>query len=322
MATAPAPVVPSTGTPRRADPGARRGPTGPGRTSRLVPLAFIAPNLLGLLAFTLVPVLSGLAISFTNWNVVSGIDGIQYAGVTNFTNLFADIDFWKALGRTLFYAGFGVSLSIAFGLLLALGLNQPVVGRGLLRAVFFVPSMVNAVAIGMVWLLVLNPTSGLLNRALGFLGIDEPPTWLVSETWALPALVLIHVWAAMGYTAVIYLAALQDMPQDLYEAAMVDGANLWRRFTTVTWPGLMPTTTFLAITSLIGTSQGFGLIAFLTQGGPGDSSTTVLAYYMYQNGFQYYKFGYAAAIGVVTFVGVLALTMLMWRYQRGRGLYT
>ena len=320
MATTQAPVVPSKATqPVRSTGG---GPSGPGQVRRFVPWLFIAPNLLGLLAFTLVPVLAGLTISFTNWNVVSGLEGIEYAGVTNFTNLFADVNFWKALARTIFYAGLGVSLSIAFGLLLALALNEPVVGRGLLRAVFFVPSMVNAVAIGMVWLLVLNPTSGLLNRGLGFLGIDEPPGWLVSDTWALPALVLIHVWAAMGYTAVIYLAALQDMPQDLYEAAMVDGANVWRRFTTVTWPGLMPTTTFLAITSLIGTSQGFGLIAFLTQGGPGDSSTTVLAYYMYQNGFQYYKFGYAAAIGVVTFVGVLALTMVMWRYQRGRGLYT
>ncbi|GAA5011285.1 carbohydrate ABC transporter permease [Actinopolymorpha pittospori] len=298
------------------------GSTGPGGIRRWVPWAFIAPNLIGLFVFTLVPVFAGLAISFTNWNVVSGLGGIQYAGVTNFTNLFSDVEFWRALARTVFYAGMGVTLSIGLGLLLALALNQPVLGRGLLRAVFFVPSMVNAVAIGMVWLLVLHPTSGLLNRGLQVLGVGHPPGWLVSDTWALPALVLIHVWATVGYTAVIYLAALQDMPQDLYEAAMVDGAGVWRRFVTVTWPGLMPTTTFLAITSLIGTSQGFGLIAFLTQGGPGDSSTTVLAYYMYQNGFQFYRFGYAAAMGVVTFVGVLVLTLLMWRYQRGRGLYT
>ena len=311
-----------TGPPTASRSPRSSGSTGPGGIRRWVPWAFIAPNLLGLFVFTLVPVFAGLAISFTNWNVVSGLGGIQYAGVTNFTNLFSDVEFWKALARTVFYAGMGVTLSIGLGLLLALALNQPVIGRGLLRAVFFVPSMVNAVAIGMVWLLVLHPTSGLLNRGLQVLGIGHPPGWLVSDTWALPALVLIHVWATVGYTAVIYLAALQDMPQDLYEAAMVDGAGVWRRFATVTWPGLMPTTTFLAITSLIGTSQGFGLIAFLTQGGPGDSSTTVLAYYMYQNGFQFYRFGYAAAMGVVTFAGVLVLTLLMWRYQRGRGLYT
>lgn len=286
-----------------------------------IPWAFIAPNLVGLLCFTLVPVLAGLGISFTNWNVVSGLSGIQWAGFTNFTNLFADTAFWRAVLRTVFYAGVGVPFSIAFGLLLALGLNQPLIGRGVLRMIFFIPSMVNAVAIGMVWLLVLNPDSGILNRALADLGINHAPLWLVSSDSALPALILIHVWSAMGYQAVIYLAALQDMPQELHEAAMVDGANWWLRFWTITWRALMPTTTFLAITSFIGTSQGFGMIAFLTQGGPGDS-TTVLAYYMYQNGFQYYKFGYAAAMGVITFAGVLVLTLCMWRYQKGRGLYT
>lgn len=298
-----------------------RQSTGRSRERWWVPWAFIAPNMLGLLCFTLVPVLAGLAISFTNWNVVSGISGIQWAGITNFTNLFSDAGFWKALLRTVFFAGVGVPFSIALGLLLGLALNRPLIGRGLLRVVFFIPSMVNTVAIGMVWLLVLNPDSGILNRGLALLGIKHGPLWLVSSTTALPSLVLIHVWSAMGYQAVIYLAALQDMPQELHEAAMADGAGPLRRFWTITWPALMPTTTFLAITSFIGTSQGFGMMAFLTQGGPGDS-TTVLAYYMYQNGFQFYKFGYAAAMGVITFLGVLLLTLCMWRYQKGRGLYT
>ncbi|HVX44120.1 MAG TPA: sugar ABC transporter permease [Mycobacteriales bacterium] len=309
----------STAAPARVEPA--RSPRRSGGMRWWIPWAFIAPNLIGLLCFTLVPVLAGLGISFTNWNVVSGLGGIQWAGVTNFTNLFADTAFWKAVLRTVFFAGVGVPFSIGFGLLLALGLNQPLIGRGVLRMVFFIPSMVNAVAIGMVWLLVLNPDSGILNRTLADLGFHHAPLWLVSSDSALPALILIHVWSAMGYQAVIYLAALQDMPHDLHEAAMVDGANWWRRFWTITWRALMPTTTFLAITSFIGTSQGFGMIAFLTQGGPGDS-TTVLAYYMYQNGFQYYKFGYAAAMGVITFAGVLLLTLCMWRYQKGRGLYT
>jgi len=286
-----------------------------------LPWLFIAPNLLGLIAFTLGPMLAGLGIAFTRWNVLSGLDGIEWVGLDNFADLFADPKFWHALGRTVFFAGLGVPLSIAFGLLLALALNRPLVGRAALRVVFFVPSMVNTVAIGMVWLLVLNPGAGLLNQALRLLGLSEPPTWLVSEDWALPALVLIQVWAGVGYQAVIYLAALQELPQDLHEAAMIDGAGAWRRFRTITWPSLMPTTTFLAITSFISTSQGFGLIAFLTGGGPGES-TTVLAYYMYQSGFQAYKFGYAAAIGVVTFAAVLLLTLLLWRFQKGRGLYT
>jgi multiple sugar transport system permease protein len=312
-------VLQTTVAPAQVEPV--RPPARRGGLRWWVPWAFIAPNLIGLLCFTLVPVLAGLGISFTNWNVVSGLSGIQWAGVTNFTNLFADMGFWKAVLRTVFFAGLGVPFSIAFGLALALGLNQPLIGRGILRMVFFIPSMVNTVAIGMVWMLVLNPDSGILNRLLVHLGLHHPPLWLVSSDSALPALILIHVWSAMGYQAVIYLAALQDMPQELHEAAMVDGAGWWRRFGTITWPALMPTTTFLAITSFIGTSQGFGMIAFLTQGGPGES-TTVLAYYMYQNGFQYYKFGYAAAMGVLTFIGVLVLTLCMWRYQKGRGLFT
>jgi multiple sugar transport system permease protein len=299
-------------------PQRRRGSAG---VRSAIPWLFIAPNLLGLLVFTLVPVLAGLGIAFTDWNVVSGPGGIRWVGFENFTELFVDERFWRALGRTAFFAGLGVPLTLAFGLLLALALNQPLIGRSALRAVFFVPSMVNTVAIGMVWLLLLNPANGLLNEALRFLGVSDPPSWLVSEDWALPALVLILVWSGMGYQAVIYLAALQETPRELHEAAMIDGAGAWRRFRTVTWPSLMPTTTFLAITSFIGTSQGFGLIAFLTGGGPGES-TTVLAYYMYQSGFQQYRFGYAAAIGIITFVAVLALTLLLWRFQKGRGLYT
>jgi multiple sugar transport system permease protein len=297
----------------------RRGATR--RTSPWVPWAFIAPNLVGMLAFTLVPVVSGLLISFTDWDVVSGLAGIRWVGLANFTELFADERFWRACGRTVLYTGVAVPVTTLLGLALAQALNRPLPGRGALRAIFFIPHIVNMIAIGTVWLLLLNPTSGLVNQGLRAAGLDDPPGWFISTTWALPALMLITVWGGIGYVAVIYLAALQNMPRDLHEAAMVDGAGAWRRFRAVTWPGLMPTTTFLGITAFIGYSQGFGLIAYLTAGGPGEA-TTVLSYYMYQNGFQYYRFGYAAAMGVMSFLGVLILTLLMWRYQRGRGLYT
>jgi multiple sugar transport system permease protein len=297
----------------------RTGATG--RTKLWVPWAFLAPNLLGMLAFTLVPVITGLLISFTDWNVVSGIEGIRWVGLANFTELFADTRFWQAAGRTVLYAGVAVPATTLLGLALAIALNRPLPGRGALRAIFFIPHIVNMIAIGTAWLLLLNPTSGLVNQSLQAVGLREPPLWLISTTWALPALMMITLWGGVGYVAVIYLAALQSMPRDLYEAAMVDGAGVWRRFRSVTWPGLMPTTTFLAITAFIAYSQGFGLIAYLTAGGPGDSTTT-LSYYMYQNGFQYYRFGYAAAMGVVSFLGVMVLTLLMWRYQKGRGLYS
>lgn len=286
-----------------------------------VPWAFIGPNLLGLLAFTLVPLVSGVLIAFTEWDVVSGLSGIRWVGLQNFTDLFADDHFWAAALRTVAYAGVAVPCTVLLGLALSLGLNEPLPGRAVLRVIFFLPHVVNMIAIGMVWMLLLNPSSGLVNRGLELLGIGSQPLWLVSEHWALPALIVITIWGGIGYNAVIYLAALQDMPRDLHEAAMVDGAGTWRRFRTITWPALMPTTTFLSITAFIGLSQGFGLIAFLTQGGPGES-TTVVSYYMYQNGFQYYRFGYAAAMGVLSFLAVLLLTLVLWRFQRGRGLYT
>lgn len=282
---------------------------------------FILPNLVGFLCFTLVPLLAGIGIAFTDWNVVSGLGGITFVGFANFTTLLADPQFWAALGRTVLYAGLGVPLTMLGGLLLALLLNGPVFGRSVLRLVFFFPHIVSSIALGFVWLILLHPTSGLVNLGLQGLGIPEPPGWLVSQDTALITIILITSWAGMGFHSVIFLSALQGIPTELHEAAQLDGANRWQRFWTVTWRGLMPTTTFLAITSTIGHSQGFGLIAFLTAGGPGDSSTT-LSYYMYQHGFQYYQFGYAAAVGLLSAVGTLALTAFFWRFQKGRGLYT
>ncbi|MFW6600248.1 carbohydrate ABC transporter permease [Propionibacteriaceae bacterium Y2011] len=294
---------------------------GPGGGSLTVGWLFLLPNLLGFLAFTLVPLVAGVGIAFTDWNVVSGLSGITFVGLDNFTVLIADQQFWQAVGRTVFYAGIGVPLTMFGGMALALALNGPVFGRSALRVIFFIPHIVTTIAIGFVWLLLLNPTSGLVNLTLQAIGVDEPPTWLVSQEWSLLSLVLIAAWSGMGFHGVIYLSALQSLPADLYEAAELDGAGRWRRFTTITWRSLMPTTTFLLVMSLIAQSQGFGLIAFLTQGGPGTSSTT-LSYYMYQTGFQFYRFGYAAAMGMMSFLGVLLLSILFWRLQRGRGLYT
>ncbi|NIK54618.1 carbohydrate ABC transporter permease [Kribbella shirazensis] len=304
-----------------AAPVSRQARRGPGGASARAGWLFILPNLVGFLAFTLVPLVSGIGISFTDWNVVSGLDGIRFVGLDNFAALIRDTGFWQAVGRTVLYAGVGVPLTMTGGLIIALCLNGPVFGRSALRVIFFIPHIVSSIAIGFVWLLLLHPSNGLVNLALQAIGVADPPSWLVSQDWSLVSLILITSWAGMGFHAVIFLSALQALPEDLYEAAELDGAGRWRQFTTITWPSLMPTTTFLAIMSMIGHSQGFGLIAFLTQGGPGDSSTT-LSYLMYQNGFQYYRFGYAAAIGMMSFIGVLLLSAFFWRFQRGRGMYS
>ncbi|WP_328324446.1 sugar ABC transporter permease [Kribbella sp. NBC_00382] len=291
------------------------------RTPTRVGWLFIAPNLLGFLAFTLIPLVAGLGIAFTNWNVVSGLGAIHFVGLDNFVELLGDPLFWSSALRTVGYAGISVPGTMLLGLLLGLALNTDVPGRAVLRVIFFVPHIVSSIAIGMIWLLLLDPGNGPINRILRGLGLSSTPGWLVSEVWGLPSLVLIVTWSGVGYCAVIYVAALQSMPPSLHEAALLDGAGPFARFRTVTWRSLMPTTTFLGVTMLISHSQGFGLIAFLTQGGPGDS-TTVLSYYMYEQGFQFYRFGYAAAIGIMSFLGVLALSVVMWRFQRGRGLYT
>jgi ABC-type sugar transport system permease subunit len=227
--------------------------------------------------------------------------------------------FGGALLRTAFFIVVTVPATVLLGLALANVLNKPVPGRAALRAIFFLPYVVNMIAVGTVWLILLNPQGGAINTVLGWIGISEGPGWLTSSTWALPALMIIAVWSGVGYVSVIYLAAMQDLPSHLYEAAAIDGAGAWQRFKAITWPALMPTTVFLVITSMISTSQGFGMIAFLTQGGPGTSTTTA-SYYMYQSGFLYYRFGYAAAVGMTMFVLVLGLTILSWRLQRGRGM--
>lgn len=279
---------------------------------------FIAPNLAGIVLFTFIPLLAVIFLSFTDWNLVSGVRGIKLVGIRNFTEVFQDPQFGASVVRTVLYAGVSVPLAIVFGLALAIALNRDIPGRGALRSIFFIPYIVNQVAIGMTWLMLMNPSAGVVNQILHSLGMQNAPAWFASSHWALPALILVAIWSEVGYVSLIYLSALQDAPADLYEAAEIDGANTWHRFLTVTWPALVPTTVFLVITELIGKSQTFGLVALLTNGGPGDSST-VVSFYMYQTAFKFYRFGYAAATGMVVFVGVLLLLSIAWATQRRSG---
>lgn len=282
--------------------------------------AFIAPNLIGFAVFTLLPLVFALAIAFAQWDVISGLDGIRWVGFQNFTDVLQDGKFWQALRTTVIYVGVSVPVTTACGLLIALALNGPVPGRGLLRLIFFIPFIVNAVAISATWILLYHPRYSPLNQSLRALGIENPPLWLASSQWALPALIIMAIWGGCGYAAVIYLAALQDLPEDLFEAADVDGAGVLQKFRSITLPLISPTTFFLLVTGFIGSSQSFGMINLMTKGGPGDA-TTVASYYIYQNAFQFYKFGYAAAIAWVMFAFVLMLTGLLWFAQRRSVVY-
>lgn len=276
---------------------------------------FVAPNFIGFCVFTLLPLIFAFAVSFAEWDVISGIDAIRWIGFENFRNVMNDGNFWQSLKLTGIYVGASVPLTTAFGLMFAMALNGPIPGRSVLRLIFFIPFIANAVAISATWILLYHPRFSPLNNTLKMLGVDDPPRWLASSDWAMPALIIMAVWGGAGYAAVIYLAALQDMPMDLYEAAELDGAGAIQKFRSITFPLLTPTTFFLLVTGFIGASQSFGMINLMTRGGPG-RSTTVVSYYIYQNGFQFYKFGYAAAIAWVMFALVLALTLLLWVFQR------
>ncbi|MGI8483463.1 MAG: carbohydrate ABC transporter permease [Thermomicrobiales bacterium] len=282
--------------------------------------AFVAPNLIGFAIFTLLPLIFAFAVSFADWDVVSGLSGIKWVGLKNFSNLMTDAGFWQSARTTLIYVGVSVPITTAAGLLIALALNGPVPGRNILRLIFFIPFIVNAVAISATWILIYHPRYSPLNNTLRTLGIENPPLWLASSQWALPALIIMAIWGGCGFAAVIYLAALQDLPEDLFEAAELDGAGTIQKFRAITFPLITPTTFFLLVTGFIGASQSFGMINLMTRGGPG-TSTTVASYYVYQNAFQFYKFGYAAAISWVMFAFVLLLMLVPWFVQRRAVVY-
>lgn len=288
--------------------------------SSLLGYLFIAPNFIGFAIFTLLPLVFALAVSFADWDVISGLDGIKWVGLKNFRNIMSDGNFWDSLRITGIYVVGSVPLTTFAGMLIAIELNGPVPGRSVLRLIFFVPTIVNGVAIASVWILLYHPRYSPLNNALRSMGIDDPPSWLASSTWALPALIVMAIWAGAGYASIIYLASLQNLPPDLYEAASLDGAGVLQKFRSITLPLLSPTTFFLIVTGFVGASQSFGMINLMTKGGPG-RATTVASYYIYQNGFQYYKFGYAAAMSWVMFLFVLLLMLVLWRVQRSQVFY-
>lgn len=281
---------------------------------------FIAPNLIGFAIFTLLPLVFAFAVSFADWDVISGIEGIEWVGFKNFQTIMGDGNFWESLKITGIYVAGSVPLTTFAGMLIAIALNGPIPGRSVLRLIFFVPTIVNSVAIASIWILIYHPRYSPLNNGLRSLGIEDPPSWIASSTWALPALIVMAIWAGAGYASIIYLAALQSLSPDLYEAASLDGAGVFQKFRSITFPMLSPTTFFLLITGFVGASQSFGMINLMTKGGPG-RSTTVASYYIYQNGFQFYKFGYAAAMSWVMFFFVLLLMLVLWRVQRSQVFY-
>lgn len=297
----------------------------------LTSYAFIAPNFVGFLIFTLVPVIAALALSFHRWDVVRPVSSAEFVGLSNFAKLLGfkvqdgmvvarDERFWQYLYNTIFLM-LGIPVGMAGSLLLALVLNQKLRGMVAYRSIYFLPAILPAVPVCLLWQWVLNSQWGLLNAALRRT-IGVSPAWLESPSLAKVAFIVMGLWAGLGgYNCLLYLAGLQGIPKELYEAAELDGAGWWRRLRHVTIPLLGPTTFFIAIMSIIGGFQGGFTQAYLmTKGGPAGSTTTLM-YFIYQNGFEWFRMGYAAAIAWVLFLLVFGFTLITYRHG-GRRVHT
>ncbi|WP_129337910.1 carbohydrate ABC transporter permease [Cellulomonas endophytica] len=283
------------------------------RRNTLLGWTFILPNFAGFALLTLVPVVATFGLAFTRWNAFGTP---EFTGLTNLQRLVGDENFRVALGNTVYYTVGHVPLTMAASLGLALALNRKIRGLAFFRTAAFFPYITSIVAVAVVWNMLYNPTRGPINQLLTTIGISDPPGWTSDPTWAMPAVILTGVWKDMGYYMILFLAGLQTIPPELYEAAKTDGANAWQRFRNVTLPCLRPTTFFVLIMLTIGSFKVFDLIVVMTNGGPG-RSTLVLSQLIYREGIVNGQFGYSSAVALALFVLVLVITLLQYaRNQR------
>ncbi len=298
-----------------------------GNNESIAGYMFILPNLLGFLVFTSLPVLASLGLSFVDWDILTPP---KFVGFANFINLLGyhheaghlvanDPLFWKYLYNTAFFM-LNIPVCMIGALVVALLMNQKLRGITIYRTIFFLPSICAGVAICLLWRWILNPDFGLINMFLvkifGVLHLGiRPPDWLSSTSWAKPALMLMGFWSSIGgMNMILYLAALQNVPRELYEAAEIDGANGWKKFWAVTVPFISPTTFFITIMSIIGGFQGGFMQAYVMTGGGPAGSTTTIEYYIYNNAYQYFKMGYASSIAWFLFLVIFLVTLINWRF--------
>lgn len=274
-------------------------------------LLFIGPSLSGLVLFSLVPIAASLGLTLFDWDLLTPP---RFIGLDNFAELLAAADFWDALGHTLYFIAGYIPLVLVSALALALILNQKLRGIVLYRTAFYLPVVSAWVAVALLWKWIFNPKFGLVNYLLSLLGIAGPG-WLFDPAWAMPAIILTSVWKDIGFVMVMFLAGLQGIPADYYEAAAIDGAGRWQNFWYITRPLLSPTTFFALIISLINSFQVFDQVWIMSGGGPA-GATTVLVEQIVKNAFSYSRMGYASALSWVLFLMVFAATALQMRLQQ------
>jgi len=278
--------------------------TGRDRLERRDALLFLSPWIIGFILFTAGPIIASLVLSFCKWDV---INPVEFVGLANFRQMFNDRLLYISLVNTVVYAGMFIPGSIIVALSLAMLLNQKLPGMRVFRTIFYLPTLTQGVATFTLWSVVFEKQNGLLNRGLRVF-IDDPPGWLVDPAWAKPALVIMALWS-VGGMMLIFLAGLQNIPRQLYEAADIDGAGRIGRFFNVTLPMLSPVIFFNTIMATIGSFQVFSAAFVLTGGGP-SNSTMFYVYYLFNRAFVYFNMGYASAMAWLLFVIMLALTLI------------
>ncbi|GMK37510.1 ABC transporter permease [Paenibacillus sp. CCS19] len=275
---------------------------------------FVSPMLIGVCVLVLLPIIATIVLSFADWNFVQGWDGIDWVGIGNFKKLLHDDQFLRSV-RNNFLFLLTVPIYMIISMVLAVLIDRHVYLKSYFKVAYFMPYISSIVAVAVVWQVLFQPSYGPINEMLKAIGISKPPMWIADPNYALISIMMIVVWTSIGFNMIIYIAGLQSIPRDLYEAADIDGADGWTKFRRITFPLLSPTSFFLLVTGVIATFKVFDIIAVMTQGGP-IGSTSLMVWYLYDTAFVNLKVGYASSIAAVLFLFVLLITFGQWLAQK------
>ena len=280
---------------------------------------FLLPSLIGMLVFSLLPLVISAFISLTDWNgldqlLAPGMFQEHFIGLDNFKNILSSSEFWQVLGNTCYYIVLYIPIMLAASLSVAQLLSQSRKGMTAFRIIYYIPVLTSWVAASLIWKTVLSPEYGALNNLLAVFGI-EGPGWLLDETWAMPAVVLVSVWKDMGFFGLILLSGMIGIDRGYYEAAELDGAGAWTKFRRITLPLMTPAIFYVLIVSLINAFQLFPQIMIMTDGGP-NGATQVMVERIYKYGFRYYRMGYASAFSWILFVIIMVCTFIQMKGQK------
>ena len=276
-----------------------------------IALLFVAAPILGFTIFTLYPL--GYSV-YASLHDMNGLGYQAFIGLDNYVKAFNDPYFWQALGNT-FFLMLGIPIGLILSLILAIAMNRRMPGRSVFRAIYYVPVVSSLAAIAILWQWAYNGDFGLVNQMLAIVGIDGP-NWLQDPVWAKPAIIIMAVWKGLGYSMLLYLAAIQSVPRSLYEAASIDGANNWRQFWSITFPMVRPVTFFLVVTNIIGGAQIFTEINIMTPTGGPEWSTASIVWYIWQKAFKNLQMGYASSMAVLLGIIIFVVTLIQFQINR------